>query len=119
MTQSESAQERLPPIQRAASVAQEMASEIRLHSSGGAKHTEYLLQLLAKLLQSPAETQTDALALAATANLLLPTALASVGDDERLAADCAVILLHRTIETLERLSGVRAEALTGRGPAVN
>jgi hypothetical protein len=61
----------------------------------------------------------DALAFAATANLLLPAALSSIGEDDRLAADCAVLLLGRTIETLERVSGIRAKAFTGRGPAVN
>ncbi|MGX5805332.1 hypothetical protein ACWGS9_29460, partial [Bradyrhizobium sp. Arg314] len=106
-------------IRRAASVAQEMAAEIRLHASGGADESQHLLNLLAGLFQSQASTPADALAFAATANLLLPAAVASIPEDDRLLADCTMLLLGRTIETLERVSGVRAEAFTGRGPAMN
>ncbi|WP_156941681.1 hypothetical protein [Mesorhizobium sp. WSM2561] len=61
----------------------------------------------------------DALAFAATANLLLPTAVASIADEDRLAADCVAILLSRIIESPERVSGLRADAFIGRGPALN
>ncbi|UDL87018.1 hypothetical protein LGH82_17520 [Mesorhizobium sp. PAMC28654] len=75
-----------------------MAAEIRLHASGGAEQGQHLLNRLAGLLQSQSDTPADALALAATANLLLPAAVASISEDDRLAADCAIVLLGRTKE---------------------
>ncbi|UVK43265.1 hypothetical protein BPNPMPFG_005043 [Mesorhizobium sp. AR07] len=107
-------------LRRAANVAQEMASAVRLNSLGAPTQGDHMLKLLVSLIGSRSETPADALAFAATARTLLPLAFASVNDaGERMATECVRHLIDRTIETLEGISGMRAETFTGAGPAVN
>lgn len=103
-----------PFDREAAYVGRQLASCVR---QGNAPSQE-MLATLGRLMGAPASNASDVLAFAVTAQTLL-VLLRPISDEHDEAMTCVRLLIARTVETLELLSGHDSGQFTGAMPAVN
>lgn len=110
-------------IVSAARVGFELASIVRQADTGVTFEVPEINKIMVRLLEAPASTPLDALALAVSATKLAYSVKRSVddhlGEGDRGMADVMVALLSRTIEALEVASGTSAAVMSGERPVAN
>lgn len=107
----------------AARVGFELASIVRQSEAGVSFAVPEISKVVARLIDAPATTPLDALALAVSATKLANSVKRSVddhlGEGDRAMVDVMLALLGRTLEALEIATGTSVELMSGERPAAN
>lgn len=107
-------------------ICSEIAKEVRVLRLADERGSPALNLMLEMLPRAPSRTAVDVLALVATSHKLLTVAIGVFQDDEIedsddaiTTAEFALILLKRSVETLETYTGFGAEGFTGEIEMIN